>query len=81
MTQITCRELIDFLSSYLAGELPAESQILFERHLSLCPDCVNYLNNLRATIDSARIACENSSQSIPEDLVQAILKSHAADES
>jgi hypothetical protein len=34
---ITCREFIDFLVDYLAGELPPASQAEFEFHLSDCP--------------------------------------------
>lgn len=76
MTSLTCRELIDFLSAYLADELPAESRVVFERHLSLCRDCVNYLENFRATVQSAKAACSDPGlQNVPEGLVQAILKS------
>jgi anti-sigma factor RsiW len=36
---MTCRELIDFLMSYLDGELPAAQNRSFEDHLDLCPAC------------------------------------------
>ena len=47
----------------------------FDRHLALCPDCVNYLENFRAAIQSAKNACAEPPPPMPEELVQAILKS------
>ena len=74
----TCRELIDFLSDYLADELPAETRAAFDKHLYLCPDCVCYLENLKATVQSAKTACrELPTAEIPEALIQAILKARA----
>lgn len=79
MTTLTCRELVDFLSDYLAGELPAEAQQEFERHLSLCPDCVCYMQNFRDAVKAAKTACTDSKMpEVPEALVQAILKARQA---
>lgn len=77
---MTCRELADFISDYLAGELPDETRIRFEHHLSLCPNCVRYIASLKSTIELSRRAFEQppagSSLPIPEDLVRAILAAH-----
>lgn len=72
---MTCRELADFISDYLAGELPREISEPFEHHLSRCPNCVRYIASLRSTIDMSRRAFEQqpADPPLPEELVQAIL--------
>ncbi len=45
-----CREAVAMLSSYLDGTLsPADTQRL-EAHLADCPNCGEYVEQLRATI-------------------------------
>lgn len=74
---ITCRELIDFLSLYLAGELPSDRVHEFERHLAACPSCVEYVASYKAMISLGKTAFEALEEpvdgSVPEDLVTAIL--------
>lgn len=75
----TCQEMLDFLSDYLADELPAEVKASFERHLALCPDCVNYVESFRMTVESAKAAyADPPAAPLPEQLVQAILQSRKA---
>jgi anti-sigma factor RsiW len=76
MTSLTCREVIDFLSDYLDRQLPAVTATAFEEHLAVCPDCVAYLDNFRATLVASRTAfATSSSMPIPEELVDAIVSS------
>lgn len=74
---MTCRELIDFLMSYLDGELPAPRRAIFDEHLAECEDCRRYLASYRETIALGRDACASDDapvdEEVPEDLVQAIL--------
>lgn len=74
---MTCREIADFISDYLAGQLPGGIMVPFEHHLSRCPNCVNYISSMRSTIDLSRQAFEQQSIDpplpVPEELVQAIL--------
>jgi anti-sigma factor RsiW len=69
---ITCRELIAFLLEYLAGELPPEREAEFERHLSVCPQCVQYLKNYKATVAMAK-AAETAPQLPVADVVDDVL--------
>jgi anti-sigma factor RsiW len=75
---ITCNELIDFLYLYVSGELPADRAAEFDRHLSVCPSCVNYLETYRETIALGRAAFEDpdlpAEDCAPEELVSAVLK-------
>ena len=74
---MTCREFADFLADYLAGDLRPETHAAFERHLSLCVNCVRYLDQYRQTIVLGRRAFEDATAPIPEevpdDLVRAII--------
>lgn len=72
---MTCREVLDFLMRYDAGELPADQQRAFDCHLAACPPCVAYLKTYRQTVRLAHDACADADQElkIPPDLVRAIL--------
>ena len=47
---ITCRQLIDIIGDFVAGELDAQSLSDFERHHVRCPSCQAYLETYRRTI-------------------------------
>ena len=51
-SDIACREAVELMSDYLDGRLPQHDRIRLARHLDDCPDCVEYLAQLRATIDA-----------------------------
>jgi anti-sigma factor RsiW len=71
-----CRDVLEFLMSYLNGELPADQVTAFEEHLSLCPSCVNYLNSYQQTVTLGRSVAESDTEvALPEELVQAVLAS------
>jgi len=74
---MTCRELVEFLSAYLAGELAAEEQARFDGHLAECPDCVRYLRSYEETMAVAKGAFAHPGDpvpaDVPEELVRAIL--------
>ena len=74
---MTCKELIEFLSEYLDGELPQDVGTTFEKHLAICPDCVAYVTSYGKTIDLAKETILRPDtpvpDDVPEDLVDAIL--------
>lgn len=75
---IPCREVLEFLWAYVAGELPPERVHEFDRHLSRCDSCVAYLDSYRKTIELSRGSfreevCEPAAEDMPEDLIQAVL--------
>lgn len=81
---ITCRELIDFLHLYVSAELPHDQVVEFERHLSVCPSCVNYLRTYRASIALGKAAFEDperpAEECAPEELVAAVLRARHRDD-
>ncbi len=73
---MNCREFVDFLMSYLDGELEPESTRVFEEHMFLCPPCLTFLDTYKDTIRLGRFACEEhgpAREEVPEELIQAIL--------
>jgi len=71
---ITCRELTSFIADYLAGELQADVRRAFEHHLSLCPNCVQYVADYRRTVALSRNAYDDDATAVPEDVPQELLK-------
>jgi anti-sigma factor RsiW len=71
---VTCREFADFVIDYFEGRLDADARARFDRHLTLCPDCVHYLRQYRDTIQAGEMAFDDEvAVSVPDDLLQAIL--------
>jgi anti-sigma factor RsiW len=80
---MTCRDFIEFLLQYQAGELPATERGVFDHHLSLCKACRDYLANYRRTIALEKTAFGATDEpipaAVPEALVQAILAARRRD--
>jgi anti-sigma factor RsiW len=47
---IACIEIVELLTDYLEGALPADEVAAVEAHLAVCPGCQHYLDQMRATI-------------------------------
>ena len=47
---LTCQELVELVTEYLEGTLPAAERLRFEAHLAKCTGCRNYLEQMRQTI-------------------------------
>jgi anti-sigma factor RsiW len=48
--EMSCRELVDVVTDYLEGNMAPQERRRFDAHLADCPYCVNYLDQMRATI-------------------------------
>ena len=74
---MNCRECIEFLLDYFAGELPPDTLALFREHMAQCPPCVAYLESYERTVKLVRGACRHcegaAPAEVPEDLILAIL--------
>jgi anti-sigma factor RsiW len=60
---VTCKELVEGLDAYFAGELPPNRRSGLEEHAHGCPACRRYLESYRATIDLARQGSERDARS------------------
>ena len=85
MRAMTCRELADFLLDYVNEDLPSDVRQSFDRHLTLCSNCVAYVRAYRTTIEMGRRAFADvdaeAGADVPPELVQAILAARKADPS
>lgn len=70
-----CDEVIDFIADYLDQHLPEETLSEFERHLRVCPSCVEFIASYQRTVYLAKESAANPPEEVPEDLVRAILES------
>ena len=48
--ELTCKELVELVTEYLEGTLPAAERARFEEHLAGCRDCGAYLDQIRQTV-------------------------------
>jgi anti-sigma factor RsiW len=73
--ELTCRDVSDFLASYLDGALSPDERTRFDEHLAECPDCVAYLRSYVDTIRLAKdaYADDDAPADVPDELRQAIL--------
>jgi anti-sigma factor RsiW len=58
MEDLSCQELVELVTDYLECALPAEQRARFDAHLSECPGCERYLEQMRATIALARAGAD-----------------------
>ena len=50
---LTCREMVELVTEYLEGAMSARDLAIFEAHLSVCPGCTAYFEQMRQTIKLA----------------------------
>ena len=77
---MTCREFTSFIADYLSGDLQPSVRASFERHLSLCDNCTQYLADYKRTIGLERGAFDEGETlppEVPDSLVAAILASRS----
>lgn len=48
---LTCQELVEVVTEYLEGAMPAEQRMRFEEHLAYCSWCQTYLAQMRETVE------------------------------
>jgi anti-sigma factor RsiW len=49
-TDLACEELVEIITDYLEGTLPATDRVRFEAHIQTCPGCREYVEQMRTTI-------------------------------
>jgi anti-sigma factor RsiW len=57
---VHCVHVVELVTDYLEGALPAAEARRLERHLGTCPGCSEYLEQLRAVSGSLRGLTEES---------------------
>lgn len=49
--ELACREAVALMTAYLDDALDQRDRARLEEHLAECPNCAEYLTQLRVTID------------------------------
>jgi anti-sigma factor RsiW len=62
--ELVCREVVELVTEYLGGTLPAHDRVRFDQHLAGCPPCTAYLAQVRTTLE---LASELGSAGAPPD--------------
>lgn len=69
---LACAELVELITDYLEGELPARDRKRFEAHLTGCDGCDAYLDQMRRTIETTgRLREEDIPRALEERLLVA----------
>jgi anti-sigma factor RsiW len=68
---LTCHEVIEIITDYLEGALPADDRRRVEEHLAICDGCTTYLEQMRETI---RLTGMLTEEQIPEDQKRDLLE-------
>jgi predicted anti-sigma-YlaC factor YlaD len=74
---LTCEEVDGFLYNFHEGHLSYFENLKFKLHLSMCSECRDYVDKYKNTIRISQAGSIKANQAVkvPEDLMQAILKS------
>jgi anti-sigma factor RsiW len=67
---IACRELVELVTDYLEGALPAAEHASFEAHIARCDHCGAYLEQMRVTL---RVAGHIDPDDLDPDVEQSLL--------
>ncbi len=65
-----CQEMVELVTDYLEGTLPARDRARFEAHIADCPNCRRYLAQMRTTLEAlGRIEPEEVAPEAMEELL------------
>jgi anti-sigma factor RsiW len=68
--ELPCIELVEVITDYLEGAMPARKRRLLEQHLTACDGCTAYLEQMRETISlTGRLEPED----VPPELEERLL--------
>jgi anti-sigma factor RsiW len=68
--ELQCREVVEVLTEYFDGALPADRRVVLEQHLLFCDGCARYVEQLRTSIDLTGRLRETD---VPEPVMDRLL--------
>jgi len=69
---LTCKELVELVTAYHEGALPARDRQRFEEHVVFCDGCASYLDGMRRTIEvNGRLTEEDILPELERELLAA----------
>jgi anti-sigma factor RsiW len=67
---LACRQAVELVTDYLEGALDDRDHARFEAHVAACPNCREYLAQIRATIAAmGRVEPEALAPEVRDELV------------
>jgi anti-sigma factor RsiW len=76
-----CARLVETVTEYLEGTMPEAERARFERHLEICSSCVDYVAQLRRTIELTGRVTVDDVDALPDhardELMDAFRAFHA----
>ena len=68
--ELVCREAVELITDYLEDALDRRNRARLETHLAACPNCTEYLAQIRRTLDLlGRIEPEALDPEVQDELV------------
>ena len=67
---LPCVDFVELATEYLEGTLPLHQRLIVERHLAFCLPCVDYLDQMRATVRATGALREDD---VPEPVMESLL--------
>jgi anti-sigma factor RsiW len=69
---LTCQQVVELVTGYLEGGLDPQTAMLMNEHLSTCPGCDTYVEQIRQTINLlGAVTPDNLSPSTRDGLMEA----------
>jgi anti-sigma factor RsiW len=68
--RVRCVEFVELVTDWSEGALDDDVRVEVEEHISLCPDCLAYLDQLRAT---SRLVRDLPAEPVPDASRDALL--------
>ena len=68
--EIDCQDLVELVTDYLEGVLPADDRRRFEEHLEICEGCDAYVAQMR---DTVRLTGRLTQEQVPDELRAQLL--------
>jgi len=47
---LACQDFVELVTEYFEGTLPSADRARFEGHLTICPPCTEYIEQMRQTL-------------------------------
>ena len=68
--ELVCQQAVEVVTDYIEGSMSRADRRRFEAHLSSCPNCTAYLDQMRSTIQlTGRLRSEELPSEVREELV------------
>lgn len=72
---LQCVEFVEMVTEYLEGSMSVNERLAMERHLAFCAPCVDYIEQMRATI---AVTGTLSEQDVPDEVIEPIMAAFRA---